>query len=264
MEAYTAWSNGLRRLRVLSQANRGAAAARNVGISHAKGNFIYFMDSDDILHIDTLSTCYEYCRRDQVDFVFFDAETLNDGTFDAAFANKFNYKRTGFESLIMTGSASFEKLLASSEFFSPVWLLFIDLRFLRKIGLTFNENIVHEDDLFTSLLFLEAQKNRYIPASFFVRRLRPGSFMGAPYSMKNINSYFMIGTKLLAYAKENIKVKEVVDLYLKEMINAAVWKAYAMPWKNRIYILILSLRSWRKYVRIKTLVVLLFKKYTGS
>jgi len=258
------WASKDHRLRVISQVNRGASAARNVGISQAKGNFIYFMDSDDILHKDALDTCYEYCRRDQMDFVFFDAETLNDGAFNAAFVEKFNYKRRGIESKIMPGTVTFEKLLKSSKFFSPVWLLFIDLNFLRKIKLTFNENIVHEDDLFTSFLFLEAQRTRYISASFFIRRLRAGSFMMVPYSMKNINSYFMIGTKLLAYAKENIKGKEVVDLYLNEMINAAVWKAYAMPWKNRIYILILSLRSWRKYVRIKTLFVLLFKKYTGS
>ncbi|WP_312185141.1 glycosyltransferase [Sphingobacterium sp.] len=258
------WASKDPRMRVLSQENRGASAARNVGISQAKGNFIYFMDSDDILNRDALGTCYEYCRRDQVDFVFFDAETLNDGTFDSALVDKFNYKRTGIESMIMPGRATFEKLLKSSKFFSPVWLLFIDLNFLRKIGLTFNENIVHEDDLFTSLLFLEAQKARYIPASFFIRRLRVGSFMMVPYSMKNIHSYFVMGTKLLEYAKKNSNVREIIDLYLKEMIDAAVWKAYDMSLKKRTYILMICLRRWRKYVKIKTLFALLFKKYIRS
>jgi glycosyltransferase involved in cell wall biosynthesis len=34
---------------VLEQANRGAAAARNLGMGHATGKYIHFLDSDDVL-----------------------------------------------------------------------------------------------------------------------------------------------------------------------------------------------------------------------
>ena len=42
------------RIHLLSQANRGAAAARNLGINHSKGRFICFLDSDDALEPDFL------------------------------------------------------------------------------------------------------------------------------------------------------------------------------------------------------------------
>ncbi|WON96068.1 glycosyltransferase family 2 protein [Sphingobacterium sp. UGAL515B_05] len=258
------WAKVDARVHVFSQANQGLSGARNTGIAHAKGEFIYFMDSDDLIKEDTLHTCYGYCKSKRLDFVFFDAEVIEDGSQNSVLLEKFDYKRAHTESMIFSGIETFANLLKHREFFSSVCLLFINRGFLNKIGLLFENYIVHEDELFTSILFLEARKTSYIPTSFFLRRLRAGSIMTVPYSMKNINSYFVVGTKLLAYTKRNKRQRDVVDFYLKEMIDAAVWKAYTMPWKNRIHILILSLRSWRKYIRIKTIFVLLFKKYTGN
>lgn len=47
------------RIRVLTQANAGAAAARNNALEHIQGDFVAFMDADDLYPSqDTLSTLY--------------------------------------------------------------------------------------------------------------------------------------------------------------------------------------------------------------
>lgn len=258
------WAKVDGRIHLFSQANQGLSGARNTGIAHARGDFIYFMDSDDIITKDTLHTCYEYCKNNELDFVFFDAEVFADGFQNAALTEKFNYKRSLTKSKILSGYETFANLLKHREFFSSACLLFINRSFLNKIGLLFEKSILHEDELFTSMLFLEAQRTCYIPASFFLRRVRANSIMTINYSMKNINSYFVVGTKLLEYAKKNSKLREVIDPYLKEMIDAAVWKAHGMPLKRRTNIFMICLRRWRRYVKIKTLFALLFKKYIGT
>ena len=42
------------RLRVLHQENAGVSAARNLGLAHARGEWITFVDSDDLLAPDAL------------------------------------------------------------------------------------------------------------------------------------------------------------------------------------------------------------------
>ena len=42
------------RIQTYSQANQGVSVARNEGIARAQGEYIYFMDSDDLLDTDAL------------------------------------------------------------------------------------------------------------------------------------------------------------------------------------------------------------------
>ena len=46
------------RVRVIHQSNRGQAATRNYGVSRAKGEWIVFVDSDDIIHPQMLEFLY--------------------------------------------------------------------------------------------------------------------------------------------------------------------------------------------------------------
>ena len=51
------------RIRRYTQPNKGLSQTRNAGIARARGEFIYFMDSDDLLEPDALERCYERCSQ---------------------------------------------------------------------------------------------------------------------------------------------------------------------------------------------------------
>lgn len=50
------------RIKIIRQQNRGAAAARNTGLSHASGRWINFIDADDLLHPEKLRHQLDYLK----------------------------------------------------------------------------------------------------------------------------------------------------------------------------------------------------------
>jgi len=57
------------RIKIINQKNKGAAAARKVGLDNAKGDFIAFVDSDDWVKLDTYEKLYKNAITNNSDLV---------------------------------------------------------------------------------------------------------------------------------------------------------------------------------------------------
>lgn len=57
------------RIKILNEVNSGVSTARNIGIKSAKGTWVIFLDSDDILTPDALSILYEVSSKTQCKIV---------------------------------------------------------------------------------------------------------------------------------------------------------------------------------------------------
>lgn len=60
------------RIRVIHQVNQGEIAARATGIRLAKGQYLYFVDSDDTIETDTLTSIISFAE-DSIDIVVFES-----------------------------------------------------------------------------------------------------------------------------------------------------------------------------------------------
>ena len=57
------WCGKDSRVQLLSQDHRGVSSARNMGIRGAKGKYIFFIDSDDMIHPQLLRTLYNLLEK---------------------------------------------------------------------------------------------------------------------------------------------------------------------------------------------------------
>lgn len=60
------------RIKIINQENQGLSMARNNGLTQAQGKYIYFMDSDDAIHPQTLEILYFFITKYNADMVCFD------------------------------------------------------------------------------------------------------------------------------------------------------------------------------------------------
>lgn len=244
------------RINIYSQENKGQAEARNNGLSYAKGTYIYFMDSDDVLHTDALETCYNKCLTEDLDFTFFDAEIFSDNNLSLPIS----YIRKGIiDTAIESGIQSLNYQIDKRVYRVPVWLYFIKKEYLKQSDLNFRAGLKHEDQIFTAKLFVSAKRVAYIPEVFFFRRLRPESIMTGRYTISNVKDYFTVADDLQSFAYDQSKlVNNTVSRTIRFIFDPAIYMANILSLKERLSIAKICIVHYRKYISAKSWLVLLF------
>jgi CDP-glycerol glycerophosphotransferase len=132
-----AFAAGDRRFRLLSQPNRGLSSARNTGIEAATGDFLAFLDSDDLLPPNAYELLLRALEQTGSDFASGNVLRRNSwGTSQALFlAETFATTRLG------THVTEFPPLLADRTAWNKLWRR----AFWDEHAGRFPEGVVHED-----------------------------------------------------------------------------------------------------------------------
>ena len=205
------------RIKIFSQPNCGQSIARNIGLTNALGTYIYFFDSDDILEPNTLEECYLECQSNDLDLLFFDGKC-----FGESIINEINYYRTNkFRKKIYKGIDILKQQIKEKGFSASPCLSFIRRNYLIDINLFFYPRIIHEDALFTFILYLKANKVSFINKCYFHRRIRANSTMTSLYSTKNAVGYLTVCKELFIHYRFSLlnEEKKIIKQYLSDLIN---------------------------------------------
>ena len=152
-----------KRVIVIHRKNGGLSAARNSGIDVCKGEYITFVDSDDVIAPNMMEVLVSAINETGADVVQcesiryekdFDEIELGD--------NKFQVKT--FPGNAFVGSESYKDVSWAKLYKRSVWS---KRRFM--------EGIIHEDYALTYKLMYESSLVAYIGETLYYARIRPGS-----------------------------------------------------------------------------------------
>ncbi|MDP5029948.1 glycosyltransferase family 2 protein [Paraglaciecola sp.] len=175
------------KLVIIEQTNKGLSAARNTGLENAKGEFIYFLDSDDWILPNTLDKCINELVKTNADLVIFNAKAFCDDMPEEMIEN-FDYSRNLPADHYTDGHQLFVDSRNSG--FYIVQSCCYMYRFKHHSGLRFIDGILHEDNYFTTMLFLTSSNIRVLQDRFFQRRIRKNSITTSSLSMRHASGYY--------------------------------------------------------------------------
>lgn len=201
-------------IKLINQDNKGLSNARNIGLNHSNGEYIYFLDSDDYIDLKSMEYCYQIAKEDNLDIVTFDAEIVLENINNKKVINNYDRKKL-LKSNVMSGSEFFCYSWRRKGYRVPVWINLYKTDFLKKNNLFFKEGIIHEDELHTVKAFILASKVKYIQKKIFYRRIRDNSIMTKEISKKNIDSMYIIAQELYKFYEDK---KLNLDRYVKKQL----------------------------------------------
>lgn len=157
------------RIVVIHKENAGQAKARNSGLDIAQGKYIMFLDADDMYEPDTCENMYNVAEEKQSDYVSANYIMIDENdvkrpkpAFDTEKYGEFELKLSDY----------------TKSFFvmnSTPWNKIYNLQFLNENKIRFDVNPPSEDDYFTTLCYMKAQKGYYTNKVIYDYRYNPDS-----------------------------------------------------------------------------------------
>ena len=208
----------------INEKNIGLAATRNRGLDLAKGRYVYFLDSDDMIRSDALESLYKKAEEEGLDACIFSADFLFE---DAELEKKFGTnpaKYRGTYPEVMSGKDLYKAWMQVWDWMPSQPRYFYRRRFLEENGIRFIDGMLHEDETFAFDVLMHADRVRILDEAYFIRRFRAGSIMSGAQSMKNVISCIEILRHVSEYETEDEQLAEAIDFYKRKLLADTVKK----------------------------------------
>ena len=204
--------------------NKGVSHARNLGIEKATGDYVYFLDIDDVIELEMLPKMLEKISKEDADVcvcnydeIFENSDKVVNSKYDLEFDNTDKESVVKYYLLDRISPAPWDKIIKTN---------------LVK-NLNFDERLAVGEDLnFVVKLFLNAKKTVFVKERLFHYLQQSGSVM------HNISPKFLQFQKVVEYLEPKYKVileKYYVDefeFFKTQMITRGIHSISVLANKN--------------------------------
>lgn len=255
--------------------NGGLSDARNYGLNRAKGKYVFFCDSDDMVVSEKFGAIIEAAAKSDAEVLLWDGVTINEND---------EVIKSGMDLILVHGGVDHaggtvtgtdvmvSQIKDHGKIAMTAWLRACRRDYLLNNKLFFKAGIYHEDELWTPQIMTGASKVMYIPEKAYCYRLREDSLMTSSGNQeKHAQDQVSVLNQIVGYyetkigdaPKRDILLANWADTYLWTIKNYEVWKydcskqipkgrilSCAGSFRNKLKALLLKLFGTKFYCRI--------------
>jgi glycosyltransferase involved in cell wall biosynthesis len=197
-------------LKIIKQSNQGLSAARNAGLNIARGEYIWFVDSDDWIEKNCLKEIFYYLNTYQSEVFVTPLKSTEEST-DKINCDFFS----GVQEISFSSGINF---LKDAMRITPIQIYIFNRRFLEKHHLKFMNGVYHEDTEFAPRMLYYANQVCLINKSFYNYLIRESGSITSGFSIKKSEDLILIIKSLNNFSKANkLNFKEKHYFNLKKI-----------------------------------------------
>ena len=226
LEEYTEKND---RIKVITQKNQGASAARNTGIKASTGDYIYFLDSDD--WIDTVSfekiikeLENDYKNGEKIDIVVGKEKAYSEFTKEEVLDERIPRELIG---KVVSGKEYMIKSIRGKFWNVRLPIYLYSRKLLTDNGIYFpTGRKSNEDEVFSIDVFYHAEKLKITDEIFGNYRARSGSIMSV-LNITHAEDIFENAKELLERYRDekDSETKEIIFYMIKRYYKSSMKKA---------------------------------------
>ncbi len=207
------------RIKIINKENEGVSAAWNSGLDIVSSKYVGFVDADDWIEPETFETAYNAMINNDVDYVCFGANIVQEYESDTVHAMK-KYLKIKYKGKTKVDSKVIQKTPAT------MWGKIFKTSIIKDKNIRFTSMSKNEDTAFWLMYSVWAKNGYYINKCFYHYVQRQNSIMGTKYQKLNKSTECLkLIPQLVNYYNENNLTKKYFFM-LQKQIKSFVYLDY--------------------------------------
>jgi glycosyltransferase involved in cell wall biosynthesis len=243
--------------RVIHKSNEGPSATRNLGMTEACGEYIFFCDADDMVEPVLFEKVISLSEVSDEDMFLWDSAIVYEMNNITSHKDAEYFAHCGLpkNEQTYTGKEIMEILIRKGKgFIATVWLSAYRRDFLLSNKLFFESGLIYEDELWVPKVLLAAKSVHYIPEKIYLYRVRPGSITNPVTKdiRTNVEALVYVYTSLYKYYDEVLAGDPLKALIEGNLTKRYLHMIYKLRfWKYGVGKKIDKKKLWKKSCRLR-------------